>query len=176
MPGGIAEFASEGFFRMATDSRSRQILSHQARDRIVIYVTADLAEVLLAIASEQDPDPVSIGLAVTPLGDLRFPDGAPPATVDPATEVFTHCYYPTAGGSVSAVFGMDLNTPAGKTPGIFLSHPDGRLTVTETDQLREVVLLAVPPWTRSTLAAFDRSGAKRAFRFIDGVPPEELPP
>jgi hypothetical protein len=142
----------------------------------VIHVTADLVEVLLDIAREEDPDPVSIGLSATPFDELQFPDGSPSPTIDPETAVFTHCYYPTAGDSVSAVFGMDLNTPSGNTPGIFLSHPDGRMTITETDQLREVVLLAVPPWSRSTLAAFDRSGTERDLRFVNGIPPEEHPP
>lgn len=142
----------------------------------MIHVTADLVEVLLEIAREEEPDPVSIGLSVTPFEELQFPDDSPPPSIDPETAVFTHCYYPTAGGSVSAVFGMDLNTPAGNTPGIFLSHPDGRLTLTETDQLREVVLLAIPPWSQSTLTAFDRSGNERELRFIRGMPPEEHPP
>lgn len=142
----------------------------------MIHVTADLVEVLLDIARAEEPDAVSIGLAVIAFGELEYPDGLPRPAIDPETAVFTHCYYPTAGGSVSAVFGMDLNTPAGNTPGIFLSHPDGRLELTETDQLREVVLLAVPPWSRSTLAAFDRAGTERELRFISGIPPEEQPP
>ncbi|NIS36997.1 MAG: hypothetical protein GWN07_39190, partial [Actinobacteria bacterium] len=60
--------------------------------------------------------------------------------------VFTHLYLPEAGRSVRAVFGVDLGTPSGASPGVFLSHPTGPPELTRRDELREVALVAVPPW------------------------------
>jgi hypothetical protein len=35
------------------------------------------------------------------------------------------------------------------------------------------VLVAVPPWERMAVRAYDRSGTRLALREIDAVPPEE---
>jgi hypothetical protein len=87
--------------------------------------------------------------------------------------VFTHFYLPRDDDSVSAVFGVDLGTPVGQTQGRFVSHPRGELSVSETDDLHEVVFVAVPPWDDDSVAAFDRRGTRREFSVLDVEPPAE---
>lgn len=133
----------------------------------MLYVTRGLVRSLLRLASDRDPEGTTIPIAVTQAGDL------PEAGLDPGTPVFTHFYMPESGGSVSAVFGVDLGTPAGQTQGRFVSHPQGELSVSETDDLHEIVFVAVPPWELDTLAAFDRSGRRKELEILDAEPPEE---
>ncbi|MFB6164267.1 MAG: hypothetical protein ABEJ31_03825 [Haloarculaceae archaeon] len=133
----------------------------------MVYITQGLAETLLRFARERDPERVTISLSVTPaeaFEDASLPEGS---------EVFSHFYLPEAGGSVRAVFGVDLGTPAGQTAGRFVSHPTGELTVTKRDDLHAVVFVAVPPWERESLAAFDRSGRRLELVLVDAEPPEE---
>ncbi|PSP82895.1 hypothetical protein BRC83_08440 [Halobacteriales archaeon QS_1_68_17] len=133
----------------------------------MIYATRGLVDTLLRLAAERDPRSVTIPLAVTPAESLDGGD------LQPGTPVFTHFYLPEAGGSVSAVFGMDLGTPAGQTQGLFVSHPDGDLSVSETDDLHEVVFVAVPPWESGSLSAFDRSGRRQSLELVDAAPPPD---
>ena len=133
----------------------------------MVYATAGLVETLLRLARENDPDSVTISLSVTVAGEL------PDAELPPETPVFTHFYLPEAGGSVNAVFGMDLGTPAGQTEGRFVSHPLGELSVSKTDELHEVIFVAVPPWDRDDIAPFDRSGNRQPLEILDVEPPEE---
>lgn len=136
----------------------------------MVYATRGLIDALLAFAAERDPDPVTVALAVTPardLGGLDLPDEA---------SVFTHFYLPDAGGSVREVFGVDLGTPPGRTPGVFVSHPDGSRRVARTDDLREVVFVAVPPWDADSVAAYGRDGARRELALLDADVPDETPP
>ncbi|MBX0294436.1 hypothetical protein [Haloarcula nitratireducens] len=133
----------------------------------MVYVTRGLVETLLRLAREAEPDDVTISLAVTRAKDL------PEADLDPETPVFTDFYLPSAGGSVNAVFGMDLGTPAGQTQGRFVSHPGGYMGVSKTDDLHEVVFVAIPPWDETAFGAFDRSGRKREVTVLDVEPPEE---
>ena len=136
----------------------------------MVYVTRGLADVLLELASEEDPDPVSTGLSVTPAGDLRGAEGLPPET-----PVFTDFFLPDVGKSVTAVFGVDLSTPNRQTQGRFVSHPVGELEVTQRDDLAQIVFVAVPPWgtDEDTFAAFDRRGERQPLEFIDAEPPPE---
>jgi len=85
-------------------------------------------------------------------------------------------YLPDTGGSVRAVFGMDLSTPG--AAGRFITHPDGTLALTKRDDLHEVVFVAVPPYDLDHVGAFDRSGSGRSIRILDIEPPDgelELP-
>lgn len=134
-----------------------------------VYVAADLLAVLCELAADREPDPLTVPLAVTPADEL---DDAGPAS----GPVFTHFYLPETGRSVRAVFGVDLGTPAGTTPGVFLAHPDGRRELTKRDELREVVLVAVPPWDADAVVAFDRRGRRRPLERVDVSIPEETPP
>ena len=133
----------------------------------MVYVTRGLVETLLRLAREAEPSDVTISLAVTRAEDL------PDADLDPETPVFTDFYLPSAGGSVNAVFGMDLGTPAGQTQGRFVSHPDGYMGVSKLDDLHEVVFVAIPPWDTDSFGAFDRSGRKQDVEILDVEPPEE---
>jgi len=133
----------------------------------VVYITRGLAETLRRLGEERDPDPVTIRLSVTAASEL---DGA---DLPPETPVFTHFYMPEAGGSVRAVFGIDLGTPPGQTQGLFVSHPAGELSISERDDLAEVVFVGVPPWDEASLAAFDRSGRRTDVEVVDAEPPEE---
>ena len=136
----------------------------------MVYLTRGLLSVLLETAADREPERVTVGLGVTPAEDfsgLDLPEG---------TQVFTHLYHPDAGGSIRAVFGVDLGTPPGRTPGLFVSHPDGSYDLTRRDDLREVVFVAVPPWDESSVAAFGRDGRRREAKVVDAEPPVESPP
>ena len=133
----------------------------------MVYVTRGLVETLLRLAREAEPNDVTISLAVTRAEDL------PEADLDPETPVFTDFYLPSTGGSVNAVFGMDLGTPAGQTQGRFVSHPDGYMGVSKLDDLHEVIFVAIPPWETDSFGAFDRSGRKKDVEILDVEPPEE---
>lgn len=136
----------------------------------MVYATRGLIDALLERARERDPEPMSIKLGVTPAGEFDGVD------LPPETPVFTHFYLPDAGQSVSAVFGVDLGTPSGRTPGLFVSHPDGVREIKRTDDLREVVLVAVPPWEFDDVAAIGRDGASHELELLDADPPEESLP
>lgn len=134
----------------------------------MVYATRGLVDALLELAADAEPDRLTVSLAVTPAGELDdsadLPDEAP---------VFTHFYPPSAGKSLTAVFGMDLSIPAGQTQGRFISHPRGNLEVDKTDHLHEAMLVAVPPWDDSSLAAFDRAGRRQPLEVVDAEPPTE---
>ncbi|WEL18100.1 MULTISPECIES: hypothetical protein [unclassified Halorhabdus] len=132
-----------------------------------IYATEGLIDVLLEQAAERAPDPVTISVSVTPAGDFGALD------LPAETPVFTHLYLPDAGSSLNFVFGVDLGTPAGQTQGRFVSHPDGRLELTQADDFHAVVFVAVPPWDRDAIAVFDRDSTPRELRLLDAEPPEE---
>ncbi|QSG05795.1 hypothetical protein [Halapricum desulfuricans] len=131
------------------------------------YITEGLLEYLLEYAGDRDPQSVTVSLDTTPAGELDVLD------LDSETPVFTHVYLPQAGSSVNAVFGMDLRTPVGQTDGRFVSHPTGELSVSETDDLHAVVFVAVPPWDRSSLAAFDPGGRRLPIEVLAVEPPED---
>lgn len=120
------------------------------------------------MAADAEPEPVSVGLAVTSAAELADADD-----LSDETPVLTHFYMPEAGRSITAVFGMNLATPPGRTRGQFVSHPQGRLDVSRTDDLHGVVVVAVPPWDEDSVAAFDRSGRRLALSVVDAIPPGE---
>ncbi|WP_396612637.1 hypothetical protein ACH9L7_05005 [Haloferax sp. S1W] len=137
-------------------------------ERRKIYVTRGLVDVLLEMAEAAEPSDVNVVLASTPAGEFDADLG-----IDPETPVLTHFYMAEAGGSVSAVFGIDLGTPAGRGRARFLTHPQGPFELTERDDLAAVVLLAVPPWEDKTFGAFDRAGRKLDVTILDAEPPTE---
>lgn len=156
------------------DYRRRRYTAPGVRVRVV-YATRGLVEALLAIARERAPASVTMPVATTPAGELDadLPPEESGADLPPETPVFTDFYLPEVGSSVSAVFGVDLGTPAGQTQGRFVSHPDGRLELLRTDDLHEVVFVATPPWERESVAAFDRRGRKLDLELVEAEPPGE---
>jgi hypothetical protein len=136
----------------------------------VIHVTRDLLTVLLGQAAERDPAETNLRLSATRAGDFESDTG-----LDPETPVLTH-FTPDVAESVNAVFGVDLGTPAGHGGARFLSHPDGFLGVSRTDDLAAIVLVAVPPYDDDSVAAFDRSGDGVELAVLDAAPPEESLP
>lgn len=132
----------------------------------VVYATRGLVDALLELACDRDPGEVTVSIRTTPAGEF-VDDGG----LDPTAPVFTDLYLPGTGGSVSAVFGVDLGTP--RAEGRFVSHPDGYLGVRQTDDLHEVVLVAVPPYDRASVAAFDRRGERLELDVLDVEPPQE---
>ncbi|MFW5916784.1 MAG: hypothetical protein ACOCRD_00080 [Halorubrum sp.] len=137
----------------------------------MIHVTRDLLTVLLERAAERDPAESALRLSATPAGEFEVDTG-----LDPATPVLTHFTPADVGGSVNAVFGVDLGTPAGHGGARFLSHPDGFLGVSKTDDLAAVMLVAVPPYDDDSVAAFDRAGDGVELAVLDAAPPEESLP
>lgn len=134
----------------------------------MVHVTRGLIEALLEFAAEAEPERFTAGLEVTLASEFD------PALDLPAeTPVFTHFYHPDASQSVSAVFGMDLSTPMGRTRGRFVSHPDGELSVSLTDDLHATMLVAIPPWRRESVAVFDRRGRRGSLEVVDAEPPIE---
>lgn len=128
----------------------------------VVYITRGLLTALLDLAEDRDPKSITVSLATTPAEDF--------ATDLPAeTPVFTDMYLPDTGGSVTAVFGMDLSTP--DADGRFLSHPGGHLELTTADDLHQVVLVAVPPYEDDSVGAFNRSGEGLPIDIVDAEPP-----
>jgi hypothetical protein len=136
-------------------------------ERGVLYATRGLVETLLRLAREKEPDSTTIPLAVTHAADL------PEVDLSDETPVFTHFYMPNKGDAVNAVFGVDLGTPVGQTPGVFVSHPRGDLKLSKRDEFREVVFVAVPPWEETSMRAFDRNGDRQELTVLDIEPPEE---
>lgn len=128
----------------------------------MVYITRGLLTALLELAADRDPSEVTVALAVTPAAEF---DAELPAD----ESVFTDMYLPDTGGSVTAVFGMDLSTPG--AAGRFISHPDGVLTLTKADDLHEVVFISVPPYDEDCVAAFDRSGNEYELEIVDTAPP-----
>lgn len=136
----------------------------------MVYVTRGLIEALLEFAAEAEPERFTAGLEVTRAREFDVGLDLPAET-----PVFTHFYHPGASQSVSAVFGMDLSTPMGRTRGRFVSHPDGELSVSLTDDLHATMLVAIPPWRRESVAVFDRRGRRGSLEVVDAEPPiEEL--
>jgi hypothetical protein len=139
-----------------------------AHERQPIHVTTGLLDVLLDMSEAAEPDPVSVVLTPTPAGEFDADLG-----IEAETPVLTHFYLPDAGQSVTAVFGLDLSTPAGRGRARFHAHPQGPREPTKRDDFAAAVLVAVPPWDRTTVRAYDRSGTRLAVREVDAVPPEE---
>ncbi|MFB6081070.1 MAG: hypothetical protein ABEJ81_08740 [Haloferacaceae archaeon] len=162
---GAGAFLSDRIGRPASPSTGSQ------PDGRRIHITQPLLETLLRLARRADPDSLSLPLAVTPAGQLG---GAP--TVSKATPVFTHFYLPERPNAVSSVFGLDLQTPPGRTHGRFVTHPLSELRLTKRDDLHEVVFVAVPPWDDDSVAAFDRRGRRYPVEVVDAVPPDESLP
>ena len=139
-----------------------------AADRRPLYATSALLDVLLDMSEAAEPDPVSVVLTSTPAGAFDADFG-----LDADTPVLTHFYLPDAGQSVTAVFGLDLSTPAGRGRARFHAHPQGPRTPTKRDDFAAAVLVAVPPWDRTTVRAYDRSGTRLTLEEVDAEPPEE---
>ncbi len=133
-----------------------------------VYVTAGLIEALLGRARRADPDRANVVLDATRAGAFDRDLGVPADQ-----SVLTHLYLPEAGGSVRAVFGVDLGRPAGRGTARFVSHPTGPLALTREDDLAAAVVVAVPPWERESLAAFARSGRRLGLTVVDAEPPVE---
>lgn len=132
------------------------------------HATRGLVEALLDMAAEAEPNSLGVVLASTPAGAFDVD-----LSLDPETPVLTHFYYPDTGRSLTAVFGMELGTPAGSGSARFVTHPGGDLELTERDDLAAAVLVAVPPWTEESLAAFDRAGRRLPLEVVDAEPPRE---
>ena len=138
----------------------------------MVYITRGLLEALLEMAAEADPDDISVVLASTPAGE--FDAGMDPdLDLDPETPVLTHFYFPETSGSVNAVFGVDLGTPAGRGRARFVSHANGRLEATREDTFAAAVVVAVPPWNADAVAAFDRNDRRLDLDVLDAEPPQE---
>lgn len=152
-------------------SPARDSISSLKREEHSVYITRSLLETLLQLAARREPMSLSIGLAVTPAEQLEGANELPQSSL-----VFTHLYLPERPNSVSAVFGIDLQTPPRRIHGRFVTHPLSELRLTKRDDLQEVVFVAVPPWDGDSVAAFDRAGCRCAIQVIDAVPPNERVP
>ena len=134
----------------------------------MVYITRGLLDALLEMAEAEEPASVSVVLASTPAGDFETDLG-----IDDETPVLTHFYFPEASGSVAAVFGVDLGTPAGRGRARFVSHPQGPLEATREDTFAAALVVAVPPWDEASCAAFDRNDRELDLDVLDVEPPRE---
>jgi len=134
----------------------------------VIHATRGLLTVLCEFAADAEPESTTAALATTPAGELDGDVG----DVDPEMPVFTDFYMPQSGGSIAAVFGMDLSTPSAQTQGRFVSHPKGNPEITVEDDLHAYVFVAVPPWEPENVAVYDRRSRRQELRVLDAEPPE----
>lgn len=134
----------------------------------MVYITRGLLDALLEMAEAEEPSSVSVVLASTPAGDFESDLG-----LDDETPVLTHFYFPEASGSVAAVFGVDLGTPAGRGRARFVSHPQGPLEATREDTFAAALVVAVPPWDEASCAAFDRNDRELDLDVLDVEPPRE---
>ncbi|MDQ2055189.1 MULTISPECIES: hypothetical protein [Halobellus] len=134
----------------------------------MVYITRGLLDALLEMAEAEEPASVSVVLASTPAGDFETDLG-----LDDETPVLTHFYFPEASGSVAAVFGVDLGTPAGRGRARFVSHPQGPLEATREDTFAAALVVAVPPWDQASCAAFDRNDRELDLDVLDVEPPRE---
>ena len=134
----------------------------------MVYITRGLLDALLEMAAEADPEGVSVVLASTPAAEFDAELG-----LDGDTPVLTHFYFPETSGSVNAVFGVDLGTPAGRGRARFVSHPNGRLEATREDTFAAALVVAVPPWDGSSYAVFDRENRRLDLDVLDAEPPRE---
>ncbi len=137
-------------------------------DRQPLYVTSALLDVLLDMSEDAEPDTLSVVLAPTRAGAFDADLG-----LDGDTPVLTHFYLPDAGRSVTAVFGLDLSTPAGRGRARFHAHPQGPKEPTKRDDFAAAVIVAVPPWDRTEVRAYDRSGTRLSLEEVTAEPPEE---
>lgn len=133
-----------------------------------VWITRGLLAALIARAADAEPSCANLVLDATPAADLR-----PAPDLPAGRPVLTHLYLPDAGRSIGAVFGVDLGRAAGDGAARFVSHPQGPLGVTRSDDMAAAVLVAVPPWDPDHVAAFDRSGRRRRLHVVDAEPPEE---
>ena len=148
------------------------VLSRAPVPKVVVYITRGLLDALLEMAAAADPDDISVVLASTPVGEFEGGIDSD-LDLDTDTAVLTHFYFPETSGSVNAVFGVDLGTPAGQGRARFVSHPTGRLEATREDTFAAALLIAVPPWNTESIAAFDRNNRKLDLDVVDAEPPEE---
>lgn len=137
----------------------------------MVHITRDLLTVLLEHAAELEPSAASVQLTSTPAGEFEAN-----LQVDPETPILTHFTLPDVGGSVNEVFGVELGTPAGRGRARFVSHPDGNPELTKADDLAAVVFVAIPPWGRDDVVAYDRRGTRIELSVVDTAPPEETVP
>ncbi len=133
-----------------------------------LYVTSALLDVLLDMSADAEPDALSVVLAPTRAGAFDADLG-----LDADTPILTHFYLPDAGRSVTAVFGLDLSTPAGRGRARFHAHPQGPRGPTKRDDFAAAIIVAVPPWDRTGVRAYDRSGSRLTLEEVDAEPPEE---
>jgi hypothetical protein len=128
----------------------------------MIRTTRALLEALLEMAADRDPQPMTVALRAIRAGDW--------APLDADEPVLTEFYLPETGGSVAAVFGVDIATPG--AAGRFLTHPDGVDAIRQTDDLHATILLAVPPYDIESVRGYGRTGTQRPIELVEATPPE----
>lgn len=127
----------------------------------MIFITSGLLDGLLSLAATQVDTSLSVPLIATPATDLDV------GVVPEDSMVFTDFYLPDSAASVSSVFGVDLGTPTVRTDGRFISHPDHYLGVSVTDDLHQIMIIAVPPWDHESVGAFSRDNTRVELSVID---------
>lgn len=135
-------------------------------DTRCIYATEGLIDVLLRFAADAEPSKATVTLGTTRGSALDAP-----APVPDDVPVFTHFYLPEAAESTRAVFGVDLSVPLGQTHGRFVSHPRSERAPTLTDDFHEVIFVAVPPWDRDSVRAYERRGRRIPLELVDTTLP-----
>lgn len=125
-----------------------------------IFITADLLETVLDIASRSAPKKTSIGLTSEKSKDLDLKN------VCDNKDVFHDFYFPS-GKSINEIFGMDISTPPTSTQARFISHPSGYDKIMKKDELHKIIFIAVPPWDKKSTKVYNRNGKEYDLVIID---------
>ncbi|WP_336359324.1 hypothetical protein [Haladaptatus sp. ZSTT2] len=136
----------------------------------MVYATRGLLTILLEYARTEAPEPVVFTLSTTPAGSFTEP-----LSVPEETPVFSH-FYLAGDTSVSAVFGVDLNNPAKKSHGRFVSYPDGFDDSPASGKVGSTVFIATPPWDDDSVRVYDATGTEQPLTIVDAEPPEDALP
>ncbi|WP_338728735.1 hypothetical protein [Haladaptatus sp. DJG-WS-42] len=134
----------------------------------MVYATRGLLTVLRDYAKGAAPEPVVFVLATTPAESFTDHLDLPAET-----PVFSHFYLADSGTSVSAVFGVDLNSPAKQSQGRFISAPDGFSDSPTGRERSETVFIATPPWNEAAIRVYDATGTVQPLTIVDAEPPED---
>lgn len=130
------------------------------KDLNKIFITSDLLDTLLDLASKSSPKKISIGLTSEKSKKLDLKN------ISNDKEVFYDFYFPSAK-SIKDIFGMDISTPPSSTQARFISHPSGYAKIMKNDELHKIIFIAVPPWDKESVKVYNRNSEEYDLEIIN---------